>query len=142
MGESDDVYKAMAQTQGEIDKNEIKERNRKSMIINSMNLNNINEKDDTDIILVSPGIVNYMFSDEEKIRKIKETARILQEDINVGLRIDPNGDTVTRRGKLVYDRSSQAQSIDEWKNEIKKYKNSEAHKTHNKEIFPEEKVKK
>ena len=139
MDGSGDIYKSIARTQGGISEDEIKKRNKKAM--------NINKKDETEIIPESPGIKNrpLAISNEEKTRREKESRQIQQNERNVDLRIDINGDTVTRRGILVHDRNTsnpKVQSIENWKKDIEEHKKLNGKKKNRTKIPAEERTKK
>ena len=139
MVDSEDIYKPVAKTQGESGEDEIKKRNKKAM--------NLYNKDEAEIVYDSPGIIHRLpllldaeKRREEKTRKTAENNRAQQEERNVGLRIDPNGDTVTRRGNLIHDRAPQ--SMDKWKKDIDKYKKLEKAKLNESKRTKEERRKK
>ena len=139
MAENESIYKIIARTQDGKDEEEIKKRNKKAMKIDFSIFSNHSAGEAAP---ESPGIIKTQLlrTDEEKIRREKENKRTQEEDRNVALRTDPNGDTVTRRGNIINDRTSQP--IEKWKQDIEERKKLKKAKLNESKQTKEERVKK
>ena len=106
MAENKSIYETVPKTQSKKDEEKLRKRNEKAMKKDSSSLTNQNNGE---VIPESTGIIKrrLLETDEEKKRKEKESLRLQQEERNVGLRINDNGDTVTKQGKMIQDRQSQ-----------------------------------
>ena len=139
MYENREIHKSAAKTQGERDEEELKKRNKKSM-----NLYKTDTQNDMEIDNISHDVKNRLsfLSDDDKIRRKKEEGRIREEDRNVDLRKNLNGDTITRKGVVIQDSTAQVQPIEKWKQDIEKQKMLKKAKIRNAEITEKDRIKK
>lgn len=107
-------YNPLPKTKKEADTEEIKKRNRKTMRIDDEN-NNRFMQNNNDTTAPLPFV-------DKKQQQLKEANHKTQNERNIGLKINLDGDIVTRSGTIIFDRNSQRKSIDEWKDEIAEQK--------------------